>query len=203
MLTTRDLEVVRYLEDGFILTADIAGRLVYSDGNKPGSYIQIAQRRLRALHQEKQVKRIRNSLTNSFIYYLDKTPTQVNHRLKIADFVSRLVERGATIEDVQLEFTDLQNEYHIKPDAFITATYNGIRFQAFIEVDLTKGFTNVDAYTRLVKNRNNIPCIENGVALAVISVCDKPIKKENGKIHPLQIATDFSDIDKLFAKFEN
>lgn len=197
MLTTRDLEVVRYLEDNLLLTADIASRLIYHTQNERSS-LAIAQRRLATLYKEKQVKRIRNSITNSYVYYLGKTPTKVDHRLKISDFISRINTIGFGIDEIQLEYSELQDTYHIRPDIMMVVDYHKTKLCILVEVDLTKEFTNIEQYTRLAIDRKNaIPMNLPEAPLLLVAVTDKPIKRVKGQAKPITIKTDFSDIEKV------
>ena len=201
MLTTRDLEIIRYLEQNFLITSSIASRLVYWTGNEKSSLI-IAQKRLKILFKEKEVKRLRDNITNEYVYYLHKTPTKINHRLKIADFISRLNRLGFELQNVELEYSELQESYNIRPDIMLEAKFNNVSFVALVEVDLTKSFSNITAYTEIVKDRKNkVKQPLPNKPLLLISVSDIPIKRTGEQVKPVKIKTDFSDIIKLTYPF--
>lgn len=201
MLTTRDLEIIRYLEQNFLITSSIASRLVYWTGNEKSSLI-IAQKRLKVLFKEKEVKRLRDNITNEYVYYLHKAPTKINHRLKIADFISRLNRLGFELQNIELEYSELQESYNIRPDIMLEAKFNNVSFVALVEVDLTKSFSNITAYTEIVKDRKNkIKQPLPNKPLLLISVSDTPIKRTDEQVKPVQIKTDFSDIVKLTYPF--
>ena len=150
-LTSRDLELIRYCEKNFLINAEIASRLVYWTKNEKSS-LNIAQRRLKEIvKQQKQVKRVREYIGQSYTYYIGKNPTKTKHRLMMSDFLSRMVADGFEIvlEETQVEYKGLEEKYHIRPDMLITFNYANSTYQAFVEVDLTKEFSNSKAYTRL------------------------------------------------------
>lgn len=202
LITTRDLEVIRHLENGMLLTADIASRLVYHTQNKTSS-LKIAQRRLTELYKSKHIKRLRNSVTNSYIYYLNKTPTKVDHRLTIASFIAELNIIGFEIEEYQLEYTVLQENYHLRPDIFLILNNHGKRISALVEVDLTKGFTNIDKYNNVITDtKNGIKTGLPALSFMLVAVTDKQINKDECLIKPIQIHTDFSDINRIMYPFQ-
>ena len=67
-MTTRDLQIIRYLEKNFLINAEIASRLVYWTKNEAAS-LNIAQRRLREMFKLKQVKRVREFVGQSLNIY--------------------------------------------------------------------------------------------------------------------------------------
>ena len=174
-ITTRDLEIIRYLEKNFLINSDIASRLVYKTNNKDSS-LNIAQRRLRELYKLKQVKRIREYVSQSYTYYIGKTPTKTEHRLMMTDLVSRLKELGAEIilEETEIEFDKLEQPYGVRPDILLTFNLNGRTYQALVEIDLTKTFTHADKYKKILeaKRRGELPMLRD-YPLTIISVCDK------------------------------
>lgn len=202
-ITTRDLEVVNYLDKGFLLTSTIASDLVYHTTNQQSS-LRIAQRRMSILYKEKQIKRVRDSITNEYIYYSyhSKIPTKTTHRLKISEFVSKLNTIGFQILDVILEYSELQEEYHIRPDIYIVLEYFGKKISMLIEVDLTKPFSNIDAYNQLITDRRNGKSLPlEDLPLLICSVSDKPIDKTKCIFKPLLIKTDFSNIENTKIPF--
>ena len=174
-LTTRDLKVVRYLEKNFILTADIASRLIYKTNN-PTSSLNVAQKRLKELVRLKQVKRVRQYVGQSYIYYNDKAPTKLEHRLAMSDFLSQMAVNGFEIllEETEVEFKTLEKQYHVRPDLLVTFKYHDKGYQALVEIDLTKEFNNADKYKKVLEAKRNGEL--KGILdypLAVVSVCNK------------------------------
>ena len=174
-LTTRDLQVIRYLEKNFLINAEIASRLVYWTKNESAS-LNIAQRRLREMFKLKQVKRVREYVGQSYTYYLSKAPTKTKHRLMMTDFISRCEMNGfkIDIEQTETEWKGLEDQYGIRPDILVTFTYNEKVYQLLVEIDLTKEFSNATKYERVMnaKKAGELKGILDG-ALGIVSVCEK------------------------------
>ena len=193
-ITTRDLEIIRYLEKNFLINSDIASRLVYKTNNKDSS-LNIAQRRLRELYKLKQVKRIREYVSQNYTYYIGKTPTKTEHRLMMTDLLSRLKELGAEIvlEETEIEFDKLEQAFGVRPDILLTFNLNGRTYQALVEIDLTKTFTHADNYKKILqaKRQGELPMLGD-YPLTVISVCDK-----KPDLNCIWIKTDWSNISNF------
>ena len=196
-ITTRDLQVVRYLEKRFLINAEIASRLIYWTKNEESS-LNIAQRRLRELFKLKQVKRVREFVGQSYVYYLDKAPTKTKHRLMMTDFLSRCQMNGfhVDIEETEVEFKGLERRFGVRPDMLVAFEYAGYKFYLLVEIDLTKEFTNADKYERIMKARRNreLPEIPPGT-LGIVSVCDKKLEGDGFK--PIWVKADFSNFSNL------
>ena len=197
-ITTRDLEVIRYCEKNFLINADIASRLVYWTKNEASS-LNIAQRRMRELFKLKQLKRVREFVGQSYTYYIGKTPTKTAHRLMMTDFLSRMVMNGFEIDldQTESEYKELEERFGIRPDMLVTFNYADKTYQALVEIDLTKPFSNAEAYERIFRAKRNgelghlLP-----YPLAVISICDtKP------DFNCIWIKTDWSNFSNLTYAF--
>ena len=196
-ITTRDLQVIRYLEKGFLLNAEICSRLVYWTKNEKAS-LNIAQRRLRELYKLKQVKRVREFVGQSYTYYLDKAPTKTKHRLAMADFLSRCEMNGfhVDLDNTFIEWKGLEQRFGVRPDLLVTFEYANKIYQLLVEVDLTKEFSNGSKYAKIYKAKMNGE-LSNVLPhrLAVVSVCDK--KPEDQEIRPIWMKSDFSNFSNL------
>lgn len=174
-LTTRDLVVIRYLEKNFLLNAEILSRLVYWTGNEKYS-LNASRRRLKAMHDLKQIKRVREFVGQSYVYYLGKAPSKIEHRLMISDFLSQLNKHGFEIvlDETEVEFKALEEGYRIRPDILVTFKYQDKTYQALVEVDLTKSFTHAETYKKILADKRNgeLSRILKH-PLAIVSVCDK------------------------------
>lgn len=197
-ITTRDLEVIRYCEKNFLINADIASRLVYWTKNEASS-LNIAQRRMRELFKLKQLKRVREFVGQSYTYYIGKIPTKTAHRLMMTDFLSRMVMNGFKIDldQTESEYKELEERFGIRPDMLVTFNYADKTYQALVEIDLTKPFSNAEAYERILRAKRNgelghlLP-----YPLAVISICDtKP------DFNCIWIKTDWSNFSNLTYAF--
>lgn len=196
-LTTRDLEVIRYLEKNFLINADIASRLVYWTKNEAAS-LNIAQRRLREMFKLKQVKRVREYVGQSYTYYLGKAPVKTKHRLMMTDFLSRLEINGFNVDldHTEVEWKGLEERFGVRPDMLVTFNYNDHVYQLLVEIDLTKEFSNAKKYERIINAKRNgeLKGILDG-AIGVVSVCDKKPNTEGFK--PIWIKTDWSNFSNL------
>lgn len=174
-LTTRDLQVVRYLEKNFLINAEIASRLVYWTKNEKSS-LNVAQKRLKEMYRLKQVKRVREYVGQSYTYYLSKAPTKTKHRLMMTDFLSRCEMNGfkVDIEQTEVEWKGLEDQFGIRPDILVTFTYNERVYQLLVEIDLTKEFSNATKYERVVNAKKNgeLKGVLDGT-LGIVSVCEK------------------------------
>ena len=193
-ITTRDLQVIRYLEKGFLLNADICSRLIYWTKNEATS-LNIAQRRLKELYRLKQVKRVREFVGQSYTYYLEKAPTKTKHRLMMSNFLSMLMINGfeVDLENTFIEWKGVEKRFGVRPDLLVTFNYGDSSYQLLVEIDITKEFTNTDKYRRLLQAKVNGE-LTNQLPhqLAVVSICDK--KPNFGCIW---MKTDFSNFSNL------
>lgn len=192
-LTSRDLELIRYCEKNFLINAEIASRLVYWTKNEKSS-LNIAQRRLKEIvKQQKQVKRVREYIGQSYTYYIGKNPTKTKHRLMMSDFLSRMVADGFKIvlEETQVEYKGLEERYNIRPDLLVTFVYGNKKYQAFVEVDLTKEFSNAKIYEKIYSDAINGK-FKMDYPFAVISVCDT---RPEGRF--VWVKTDWSNFSNI------
>lgn len=198
-ITTRDLEIVRYCEKNFLITSDIASRLVYWSKNESSS-LNIAQRRLKELFKLKQINRVREYIGQNYIYYIGKAPSKTNHRLAMSDLLSRMVINGMEIDldQTQIEFKGLEERFGIRPDMLITFKYGAYTYQLLVEVDLTKEFTNAIAYERVLKAKRNMELKELlPYPTRILSVCNKRPSLENC----IWISPDWSNFSNLTYSF--
>ena len=199
-ITTRDLQVIRYLEKGFLLNAEICSRLIYWTKNEKAS-LNIAQRRLRELYKLKQVKRVREFVGQSYTYYLDKAPTKTKHRLAMADFLSRCEMNGFHIDldNTFIEWKGLEQRFGVRPDLLVTFEYANKIYQLLVEIDLTKEFSNGSKYAKICKAWRE-GTLDNILphTIGIVSVCDK--KAENQEIIPVWMKSDFSNFSNLVYK---
>lgn len=194
-LTTRDLVAIKYLEKNFLLNAEILSRLVYWTKNERYS-INASRRRLKAMHDLKQVKRVREFVGQSYVYYLGKAPTKIEHRLTISDFLSRMNTNGFEIllDETEVEFKGLEKIYGIRPDLLVTFKYQDKIYQLLVEVDLTKSFTHDKTYKKILRDKRNgeLSSIIK-YPLLVVSVCNQ--KPDDEKI--IWIKPDWSNFSNL------
>lgn len=201
-ITTRDVEVVNFIEDTqLLMTANQIARYFYKTSNTKSmeSAMVIARRRLSVLAKGHYLKRMRDFVGQEYIYYqAKKPPKKVDHKLLMAEFLTTMKENHIHIKDIKLEFKDLQDKYKLRPDLKIVMDFNGIEVVALVEVDRTKTFSNSDKYTNLIKNYKTDENLRKVLTsnFIFISVCDKKPTMES----VFWIKTDMSNFSKF--KFE-
>lgn len=199
-ITTRDLEVVRLLEKRFIVNADILSRLIYWTKNEKSS-LAIAQRRLKILYKQKQVKRVREFSVQNYIYYLGKAPSNIKHRLAMSDFLSQLMINGfeVALDETENEYRGLEKEFGIRPDLLVTFYCGEKKYQALVEIDLTKDLTHVEGYNKFFKaRRSGETTLLTQYPLALVSVCKH---KPEGVNNCIWIKPDWSNFSNFTYSF--
>ena len=195
-LTSRDIKLINFLEDtSLLITAKQAATLFYkSPTNNIKSSITVAQNRLKVAHELKQIKRYRDHIDQSFVYYAGKKPTKIEHKLLITDFLMRFCNEFEVIS-IETEFKKLEKAYSIRPDIYIVFRFGTNIVSALVECDNTKGFTNGESYSRIMNDKRN-KAINSLLPypLLIISCTDK---KNDHEFKPITIKTDFSDFSKI------
>lgn len=195
-LTSRDIKLINFLEDtSLLITAKQAATLFYkSPTNNIKSSITVAQNRLKVAHELKQIKRYRDHIDQSFVYYAGKKPTKIEHKLLITDFLMCFCNEFEVIS-IETEFKKLEKAYGIRPDIYIVFRFGTNIVSALVECDNTKGFTNGESYSRIMNDKRNK--VINSLLpypLLIISCTDK---KNDHEFKPITIKTDFSDFSKI------
>ena len=195
-LTSRDIKMINFLEDtSLLITAKQAAMLFYkSPTNNTKSSITVAQNRLKVAHELKQIKRYRDHIDQSFVYYTGKKPTKLEHKLLITDFLVKFYNEFEVVS-VETEFKGLEKTYGIRPDIYIVFRFGTHTVSTLVECDNTKGFTNGDVYSKIMKDKRakKISYILP-YPLLIISCTDK--KNEHG-FQPTTVKTDFTDFSKI------
>ena len=177
-LTNRDLEVVRLLEKNMILSAEQIATLFFNKNGNFSSALTIARRRLSFLTEKKYIKRIKDYSNGSFVYFIGKTPNITKHKMLFGDVLVTLKKYKYEINDVCIEYTDFYDEgFRIRPDMRVELSKDGVRFSLFVEVDISKKFTNGEIYRDILIHRNSVKCLKN-TPFAILSVCDSELPKE-------------------------
>ena len=155
-LTSRDIKMINFLEDtSLLITAKQAAMLFYkSPTNNTKSSITVAQNRLKVAHELKQIKRYRDHIDQSFVYYTGKKPTKLEHKLLITDFLVKFYNEFEVVS-VETEFKGLEKTYGIRPDIYIVFRFGTHTVSTLVECDNTKGFTNGDVYLKVLEAKKN------------------------------------------------
>lgn len=155
-MTSRDLDVIEFLESTTLYAnADQLSRMFYWTGNVSSS-VKKAQERLRILTNDcKQIKRIRETHVQEYIYYMSKNPPRAyRHKLMNTEFLSHFWRlEGITVHRVYHEWTGIEKEYGLRPDLYIEFDYYGKDYVCVVEVDNTKKFSNGSKYSRVLLSR--------------------------------------------------
>lgn len=195
-LTSRDIKMINFLEDtSLLITAKQAAMLFYkSPTNNTKSSITVAQNRLKVAHELKQIKRYRDHIDQSFVYYTGKKPTKLEHKLLITDFLVKFYNEFEVVS-VETEFKGLEKTYGIRPDIYITFKFGTHTVSALIECDNTKGFTNGDTYLKVMEDKRNKKLTSVLPYPLLIISCTN--HKNNHEFQPITIKTDFSNFSKI------
>lgn len=178
-LTTRDVQVVNFLEDTrLIMTAEQIARYFYRSKKTQTlhSISVIAGNRLLKMIKGRHIKRVREYSNQGYVYYnFPKVPKRSQHKLLMSEFLVTMKENNFNIIKVDVEFKELQKDYGLRPDMRIEFEYYQIKFVAFIEVDHTKTFTNEEKYKKLIRSRKTDSKVAEVLTdhFLLISVCDK------------------------------
>lgn len=195
-LTSRDIKMINFLEDtSLLITAKQAAMLFYkSPTNNTKSSITVAQNRLKVAHELKRIKRYRDHIDQSFVYYTGKKPTKLEHKLLITDFLVKFYNEFEVVS-VETEFKGLEKTYGIRPDIYIVFRFGTHTVSTLVECDNTKGFTNGDVYSKIMKDKRakKISYILP-YPLLIISCTDK---KNEHEFQPTTVKTDFTDFSKI------
>ena len=199
-LTSRDLDLVQFLEQTKLyITSDQASRLFYWTG-KPLYSLKNAQNRLRILCEElKEIKRFREYNTQSYAYYIKSVaPRMHKHKLANTEFLSYFVLiPGVEVVDIIHEWSELEKDYHMRPDLRVEFYYNDELYVMIVEVDVGKSFHNDAKYCHLLDEIVKRPHLQELFPQGrtfIVNVCDRPPKAS----FPLWwVKHDMTGLDKI------
>lgn len=176
MLTTRDIEVIEFVKAFKAAGTDTICKLYYPS-------LAVAQRRLKAITEAGELKRMRDHISTEYIYY-DKKPRQLKHALTATAFYRELCSRSQVLS-FKLEPT----LGSIRPDALFAYRYQGKGYLGVLEVELSnKGF-DYNKYLRFAKDefQNFFPVVP------IIYVVGNTISVSGSKLDMVSIKADLSD----------
>ena len=114
-LTTRDVQVVNFLEDTrLIMTAEQIARYFYRSKKTQTlhSISVIAGKRLLTMIKGRHIKRVREYSNQGYVYYnFPKVPKRSQHKLLMSEFLVTMKENNFNIIKVDVEFKELQKDY--------------------------------------------------------------------------------------------
>jgi hypothetical protein len=135
MLTSRDIEIKEFLDNYKVATTTTLAHFFF-----PSSWA--CYKRLKYLSEHKQIKRMRDSIKNEYIYYI-KHPKQLKHSLLVTDFYRELSKQFQVIN-----FKVEPVLGNIRPDAVFGYIDNNKKCIGLLEVEISnKGF-NINKYEK-------------------------------------------------------
>lgn len=180
MLTQRDKNMLRYLEDHGAFTIYQCYQMFF----KHSRYgFDLARKRLKKLEELKFIKHYTNTATKEYVYYLDKRLSA--HELYVMSVYSTLIYEGAEIIKFQKESRFLNGD--IRADALIEYSFNGYIDDIIVEVDLTHS-PDISEYERLY-DAGELQKQCGGEFPILLIVSDKDKKYISNKINIVQINT--------------
>ena len=204
-LTTRDVSCANFINrTNLHMTSSQIARLFYKTASKNSSKT-VANRRLAIMIEKRQLKRVRQYVSQEFIYYSKSLPAKLEHKQLMVEFLCKLRDSGVhfDLETVETEVCTWQKDYNIRPDMLmIIENSNGEKFHLIVECDFSKKFT-ADKYSNFIDRRLTDPAILNIInnRLIIVSVCKtkpEPIKLSSGQVYkPVWVSSDFSNISNI------
>lgn len=184
-LTDRDNQIIDFIKSVGIADTETICKIFFNSG------LRTCQIRLKKLVEENYIKRIdRATFLDQHIFYVDKKPMQIKHKLLFSKFVGELKELGATIVKIKCPL----RVGNIIADGFIAYELNGENKIAFIEIELSKYF-NLKKYEELYyskKWKEMFPTFPS-----VIVVSDKKVDKST-RFTVIDIKTNFEDMKNIY-----
>lgn len=204
-LTTRDIECINFISrTNLYMTSSQIAQLFYKTSNDKSSKT-VANRRLSLIVQKRQLKRVRQYVSQEFIYYAKSLPSKIEHKKLMVDFLCKLKAIGIhfDLSSVETEVRTWQKDYQIRPDLLLTIeSLIGEKYHLIVECDISKKFTS-QKYAKFIERRSTDTAITNVLTnkLIIVSLCDKipqPIQLADGRIYKATwIKSDFSNISNL------
>ena len=133
MITYRDNDVIKFIQDFKAATTDTIAELFYPS-------LRVAQRRLRTLAEHGELKREREHFTMQYYYYTKK-PKQLRHRLIITNFYRELSKIAEIVRfDTEVHFGD------IRADGMIAYKYKNKAYIALLEAEISNKGVDMGKY---------------------------------------------------------
>ncbi|MFA9398045.1 MAG: hypothetical protein ACERKV_07255 [Clostridiaceae bacterium] len=155
MITERDKDILRWIEEHKSITINQCSKLFYT-GNK-FAYDQ-ARKRLRYLNKENLIKRYRQDPKSETIYFTEKRLKI--HGLKLMDVIAALKEFN--VYDIKKERKiGINSSTSYIVDSTCVLKYSNALIPVIVEIDYTH-YTNSDKIENLityVERKNKIGCI--------------------------------------------
>ncbi|NJD02053.1 MAG: hypothetical protein FIA99_05535 [Ruminiclostridium sp.] len=167
-------------------------RLYYSGNSQP---IKKAQAKLTAMIEYGLLKRKRNNINCRYYYYLDREPTQLQHKLLLTELYIQLCEKyGQKNIEFVPEYSAVPG---IRPDAFIKVQYNRRTYLYFAEIQISNTPLDLLKYERAYIATRQSRIFPEGVFPSVLAVTDKIVPAGSRHLNIITIDTGFNNLNRL------
>ena len=184
-LTDRDNQIIEFIEICGVVDTETICKMFFSDGLRP------CQIRLKQLVDNKYIKKIeRETFLDQNVFYINKKPKQIKHKLLFSKFIAELVGLGAEIVKIKSPLK-INN---VIADGFIAYKLGEENKIVLVEIELTKYF-NLKKYEELYYSKKWKDMFPVFPSIAVVT--DKKVTKSNA-FTVIDIKTDFSDIKNIY-----
>lgn len=164
-LTDRDNQIIDFIKTCGVVDTETICKMFFDGG------LRTCQIRLKKLVDSKHIKKIeRETFLDQNVFYINKKPKQLKHKLLFSKFVAELQCLGAEI----LKIKSPLKIGNVIADGFITYSLNGEYKILFVEIELTKYF-NLKKYEELYYSRKWKEMFPVYPGIAVIT--DKNVEK--------------------------
>ncbi|MTI65137.1 MAG: hypothetical protein FH753_00855 [Firmicutes bacterium] len=186
MITTRDQEVIKFIEKFKVAKTSTLTELFYPS-------TRVAQRRLAKIVEHRLLNRSRAYVSTEYMYYINRKPKQLRHKLILSNFYGELSKMFSLIGfNVEQTFSDL------RADGFAGFKLNkddDTSFLAFIEVEISNNKFNTEKYKKFLYTQEYKTCGLDTFP-QIIAITNKKID-ECEDLEIIQIKEDLSDVEVL------
>lgn len=184
-LTDRDNQIIDFIATCGVADTETICKMFFNNG------LRTCQIRLKKLTDNKYLKRIdKETFVDQNIFYINKKPAQLKHKLLFSKFVAELQLLGAEI----LKIKSPLKINNVIADGFIAYKLGGENKILFVEIELTKYF-NLKKYEELYYSKKWKEMFPVFPSIAVIS--DKKVDKST-RFTVIDIKTDFENIKNIY-----
>ena len=184
-LTDRDMQIIVFIKVCGVVDTETICKMYFDGG------LRTCQIRLKKLVDNKYLKKIeRETFLDQNVFYINKKPKQIKHKLLFSKFVAELQSLGAEI----LKIRSPLKINNVIADGFIAYKLNNENKILLVEIELTKYF-NLKKYEELYYSRKWKEMFPVFPCIAVVT--DKTVEKSSA-FTVIDIKTDFSDIKNIY-----
>ena len=184
-LTDRDMQIIDFIKVCGVVDTETICKMFFNNG------LRTCQIRLKKLVDNKHIKKIeRETFLEQNVFYVNKKPKQLKHKLLFSKFVAELQLLGAEI----LKIKSPLKIGNVIADGFIAYKLGGENKILLIEIELTKYF-NLKKYEELYYSKKWKEVFPVFPSIAVIT--DKTVEKST-RFTIIDIKTNFENIKNIY-----